>query len=206
MEKINKVKIGIRIFLWILVDIALILAILFIFNILGIIDIRNTVSNMKEKITNSSLEISPEFENFNILDSERLEKQLEMLKIKDEELKLKEKELTDYESELNQRTAKLEEEQKALAEKENEVNKKAINVEERSKTIERLSNRFQNMAPDDAVAIFLEMEDRDLIDIFRVVEEAALADERVSLVPVWISKLPPEKSAQIKRKMLNNIN
>ncbi|MBN2652344.1 MAG: hypothetical protein JXR63_08175 [Spirochaetales bacterium] len=206
MAKKGKVKMGLRILLWVLVDIALVLVMLFVFNIMGIVDIRKTVSGMKNRITNSDVEISSELQDFNILDSERLEQQLKVIKIRDEELALRETELNKLEIELNQRFAKIEEEQKALEEREIEIKKRENNVEERSKTIDRLATRFTSMVPDAAVAIFLEMDDRDLIDIFRVVEERALVEERASLVPVWLSSLPPERAAQIKRKMLSEVN
>jgi flagellar protein FlbB len=57
------------------------------------------------------------------------------------------------------------------------------------------------MRPDDAVAILVGYDDQLLIDTLRVTEELAQAAGEVSLVSVWLSRLPSDRAADIQRKM-----
>jgi flagellar motility protein MotE (MotC chaperone) len=205
MAKKGKVRFGLRISLWLLVDIALVLAALFIFNMMGIIDIRATVGGIKDKISGADTSISEDLEGFNLLDSERLQQQLKNIDIKNEEIDRREKTIATKEQELNQRVAKLEEKEKALIEREEQLKKEQQNVEDEYKKVQIAADRFNGMAPEAAVKVFLKLPDDFLIKVFRYSEENAAAQELTSFVPVWLSLMPPERVAGITRKMLNAV-
>ena len=57
------------------------------------------------------------------------------------------------------------------------------------------------MAPANAVAILLAMDDQDMIDTLRKVDEIAEQEGKSSMVSYWMSLMPPERVAQIQRKM-----
>ena len=58
-------------------------------------------------------------------------------------------------------------------------------------------------APADAVEILNAMEDQDVIDTLRKVEQLAQAAGKMSQVSNWLSLMPPERVATLQRKMTN---
>ncbi|MBQ5780817.1 MAG: flagellar protein FlbB, partial [Spirochaetaceae bacterium] len=59
------------------------------------------------------------------------------------------------------------------------------------------------MAPQNAVAILVAMDDQDVIDILRKTEEIATQTGTSSMVAYWLSLMPAERAAVIQRKMAN---
>ena len=57
------------------------------------------------------------------------------------------------------------------------------------------------MPPAKAVSILVAMDDQTVIDIFRAVEDRAKAAGTASLVSVWLSGMPADRSATLQRKM-----
>ena len=45
-------------------------------------------------------------------------------------------------------------------------------------------------------------DDQLLIDLLRITDELAADEGRLSLVPFWLAQLPPERAADIQRKMV----
>ena len=54
-----------------------------------------------------------------------------------------------------------------------------------------------------AVAILLEMDDQDVIDVLRRAEEDASANGETSMGSYWLSQMPAARAAEIQRKMAN---
>ncbi|WPR03346.1 flagellar protein FlbB, partial [Treponema pallidum subsp. pallidum] len=46
-------------------------------------------------------------------------------------------------------------------------------------------------------------DDQDVIEVFRMVDAAARQRGVNSLVPYWLSLMPPDRAAEIQRKMAN---
>ena len=63
------------------------------------------------------------------------------------------------------------------------------------------SRYLTSMRPAEAVRILEGYDDQLMIDTLRVTEEIARESGEVSLVSVWLSNLPPERAADIQRKM-----
>ncbi|UZV88442.1 flagellar protein FlbB, partial [Treponema pallidum] len=53
------------------------------------------------------------------------------------------------------------------------------------------------------VKILLKTDDQDVIEVFRMVDAAARQRGVNSLVPYWLSLMPPDRAAEIQRKMAN---
>ena len=131
---------------------------------------------------------------------------LEALKIKEEELVKQAETITSQAEELEQKVADLEKREKDLEERENSFNEKLKAFENRRDNLKQSAEYFNGMKPQDAVEILLEMDDTDIVDIFRITEEQAQAEDRVSLVSYWLSLMPEKRAADLTRKMTKKLN
>jgi flagellar protein FlbB len=136
-----------------------------------------------------------------LLERERLKKQLEAMELLEEEFAQRNDEIEEKEAELSQMVADLTEQEKALIERENSFNERIEAYDKRRRNLELSSDYLVGMPPDKAVKILLEMDDMDIIDIFRVTEERAEEAGEVSLVAYWLSLMPRERAAELNRKM-----
>jgi flagellar protein FlbB len=57
------------------------------------------------------------------------------------------------------------------------------------------------MPPASAVEIINRMNDQDAIDVLRKTEEIAQAEGTASIVSFWLSLMPPDRAAELQRKM-----
>jgi flagellar protein FlbB len=135
------------------------------------------------------------------LDSERLAARLEALNLHDLELEKYEQDLQSRQQEIEQMAKELEERQKSLDERENSFNASIKDAENKDKNVEQNARYLTGMPPQNAVEIIGNMDDQDVIDIFRKAEEIAQAEGSSSIVSYWISLLPPERAAILQRKM-----
>lgn len=135
------------------------------------------------------------------LDSERFAARLEALNLHDLELEKYEQDLQSRQQEIEQMAKELEERQKSLDERENSFNASIKDAENKDKNVEQNARYLTGMPPQNAVEIIGNMDDQDVIDIFRKAEEIAQAEGSSSIVSYWISLLPPERAATLQRKM-----
>ena len=125
----------------------------------------------------------------------------EALQLREEELDARELTIAEKEKEITQMIEDMEEQEKALAERENSFNERVEEYDKRRRNLEQSSEYLVNMEPKKAVAILLEMDDVDIIDIFRITEEQAAEEGEMSLVAYWLSEMPKERAAEINRKL-----
>ena len=137
------------------------------------------------------------------LDEDRLAKRLEALNVYAEELDKREQDIAAKEAENLQITQKLEEMRVALEEREKTFNNKVKKYDDRNVNIEQNAKNLNSMRPADAVEILNAMDDQDVIDTLRKVEEMAAAAGKNSQVSNWLSMMPPERVAALQRKMTN---
>jgi flagellar protein FlbB len=135
------------------------------------------------------------------LDAERLAVRLEALELQKIDLEKQEQDLQNQRGTLEQMAAELEERQKALDEQEQSYNALVQESETRERNIEQNARYLNGMPPAQAVAIIINMEDQDIIEVFRKLEEIALAEGTTSIVSYWMSLMPPERAAELQRKM-----
>ena len=135
------------------------------------------------------------------LNDERYAVLLEALELRDMELLRRETDIRNRQGEIEQMAQELEERQKALEEQEKSFNAQLGEADIRSRNVEQNARNLVGMAPDRAVGILRAMDDQDVIDVLRKTDEIAEAEGSTSIVPYWLSLLPPERSAEISRKM-----
>ena len=137
------------------------------------------------------------------LDNDRFLKRLESLDVRTEELNKRETEIAQAEA-LSQQTAQeLEDRRIAQEEREQSFNNIVSRYESRKTNVETNVANLNNMPPQNAVDILVAMDDQDIIDILRMADEVAQAQGGVSLASTWLMMMPPERAAQIQRKMLS---
>jgi len=192
---------GLRIFVLILLIVVLFFGGMIWFDYLGIINARERMAFFYSLINKErGLQIEDK-DNVFLLEQERFNKMKEALDIKEEELNRKEEELSMSNMEVQQRIDILSEKEKALAERENSFNVRTLLYENKIANLEQSSRYLTGMPPVKARDILLEMNDQEVIDILRVTERISQETGEASLVSFWLSLMPPERSASIKRKM-----
>jgi flagellar protein FlbB len=135
------------------------------------------------------------------LDAERLAVRLEALELRNMEMDTRQRELDSRYGEIEQMAQELEERQKALDERENSFNALTGEAENKSRNVEQNARYLTGMPPERAVGIITAMDDQDAIDVFRKTEEIAQAEGTTSIVSYWLSLMPPERAAELQRKM-----
>jgi flagellar protein FlbB len=135
------------------------------------------------------------------LDGERLSVRLEALDLRSSELDKRDETIVRREAEIEQKAQELEERQKALDEREKTFNVTVEQFENRRVNVEQNARYLTGMPPEKAVGIIAAMDDQDAIDVFRMTEEIARREGSASIVAYWLSLLPPQRSAELQRKM-----
>ena len=137
------------------------------------------------------------------LDNERLEKRLEELSLRSEELDKREQDIAALEAENTQIAQELEERRISQEEREKTFNNIQKMYDDRNVNIRKNAENLNGMAPANAVAILNEMDDQDIIDTLRMVDQIAAEEGKASMVSYWLSLMPAERVAELQRKMAN---
>jgi flagellar protein FlbB len=135
------------------------------------------------------------------LDAERLSIRLEALGLRERELNNQEQGIQTRYAEIEQMAQELEVRQKALDDRENSFNASIREAETKDRIVEQNARYLTGMPPVQAVGILAAMDDQDAIDVIRKTEEIAQAEETTSIVSFWLSLMPPERAAELQRKM-----
>lgn len=135
------------------------------------------------------------------LDSERLAKRLESLDLRSQELDNREETIQLKEAENLQISQELEDLRISQEEREKTFNNTLEKYDDKEVNIVQNARNLTGMPPERAVDILLAMDDQDIIDILRKVEEIAAEEGTSSLVAYWLSLMPSERVAQVQRKM-----
>ena len=189
----------------IIIIVILVLGGLLWFDWLGLINVgfvRKGVSKILKKdvqTTDVSTLNKPVTEN---IDENRLAKQREALEILIEEQDKRESDLSEREKQSEQIAAELMERERNLEEREKTFEQTVTRYDEKTSNISQIGEYLNGMRPEHAVSILNEMEIQNVIDVLRKVEETAKAEEKTSMVSYWLSLMPPDRAAEIKRKMI----
>jgi flagellar protein FlbB len=135
------------------------------------------------------------------LDAERLAVRLEAQELRSMELDQREADILTRQGEIEQMAGELEERQKALDERENSINAQREDAENKQKNVEQYARYLNGMPPERAVGIITAMNDQDAIDVLRMTETIAQTEGTTSIVAYWLSLMPPERAAELQRKM-----
>lgn len=172
------------------------------FDYLNLIDVRTLLSPLYGLINREGRNQPPigEDEYLN-LDAERLALRLEALELEELELNQRQQDLDTRRNELEQDAQALMEERKAFDEEQNSFNAAQEEAETKDRNVEQNARYLTGMQPERAVAILVAMDDQGIIDILRKTEEIAQAEGSSSMVAYWLSLLPPDRAAELQRKM-----
>ncbi|WKC75110.1 periplasmic-type flagellar collar protein FlbB [Borreliella yangtzensis] len=136
-----------------------------------------------------------------ILDETRLVKEREAIDIKNqqieklkEDLKLKEDSLNKLEFELKQKQKDLDLKQKVIDDIINKYNDEEANILQTAVYL-------MNMPPEDAVKRLEDLNPELAISYMRKIEELSKKEDRISIVPYWLSLMDAKKAAILIRKM-----
>jgi flagellar protein FlbB len=135
------------------------------------------------------------------IDAERFAVRLEALELRNRELERQEQDMQNRRGEIEQMAQELEERQKAQDERENSFNARVSDAETKDSSVETNARRLTGMPPERAVGILVAMDDQDIIDVFRKTDQIAEAEGTSSIVSYWLSLMPPERAAELNRKM-----
>ncbi len=137
------------------------------------------------------------------LDDDRLAKRLEALDIRSEELDKRETTITETETKNEEIAQELEDRKNSQDEREKTFNNTVKKYDDREVNIAQIATNLTSMQPKKAVDILIAMDDQDIIDVLRKVEEQAQAAKTASMVSYWLTLMPAERAAEIQRKMAN---
>ena len=195
----SSVGAGFRVVILLLLVAVLVLGALVWFDYLGIVDAKGLLAPVFTLIRGERAVVDAE--DPLLLEKERMAKQLEALAIRSEELSAWEQELEASQAEINQMIEQLQEREATIEDREKVFNQRMQAFENRRVNLQQNSDYLVGMPPENAVKILLQMEDQDVIDIFRMTEEQAQATGELSLVSYWLSLMPAERAALLQRKM-----
>jgi len=174
------------------------------FDYLGIIESRQVFSplysllNIKTRTGVSTLPGEP-----GDLDSDRLAKRLESVELRSQELTAREEQLDRKEGEILQMSQELEDRLVSVEERERTFSEIMRQTDDRTANVRKIAEYINGMPPKNAVENLIAMDDQDVIDILRMADIVAAEAGRGSSVAYWFSLMPPERAAEIQRKMAN---
>ncbi|SIQ05187.1 flagellar protein FlbB [Alkalispirochaeta americana] len=171
------------------------------FDYLGLIDARDSFAPVLRLVGREPREVFDDPDDVMLMDRLRLEAFHEALRLQAEELALQRDQLASYRQDLEKREQELVATEKELEEREVSLNERLRVYENRRAVLEQNSRYLTSMRPAEAVEILKGYDDQLMIETFRVTEELAAQAGQMSLVSVWLSSLPPERAADIQRKM-----
>ena len=176
------------------------------FDYLGVVHVKNlfaplyTLMHKTPQTSTTATQSKPLVAN---LDEDRLLKQREALDIYKEELEKREVDIEAVEKQNEQVSAELAEREKNQEEREKTFNSTVKKYDDKNINVEQIAKNLNGMRPEAAVDILKAMDDQTVIDVLRKVEELAAASGSASMGSYWLSLMPPERAAEIQRKMIN---
>lgn len=202
MPDYRRVGAGPRLLLYGLLLLALVAGGMVWFDYLDLINARNLINPVLELVG-----IRPDTpdagapEGAVLLDDARLAKREESIQMQRAELEAAQEELEARTAELDRREEEIQAREEELTERENSFNQRVAQFDDKRAAIEQNVRDLTSMAPNAAVEILQDYDDQLLIDTLRVTEELAQEAGEVSLVSVWLARLPADRVAAIQRKM-----
>ncbi len=175
------------------------------FDYLGVINAKSTFApiysmlgmQVQTSVTNDATDLTLVAN----LEDDRFAKRLESLEIRNQELTQREENVNLAEDQNLQIAAELEEMRVSLEQQQITFSNEVKRYDDRNLNIEQNARNLASMRPANAVAILNAMDDQDIIDTLRKVDEIAASEGAASQVSNWLSLMPPERAAELNRKM-----
>jgi len=172
------------------------------FDYIGLIDAKSVMAPVYKALGVKTRTRAPvPADSAALLEEERYAKRLESIMARSDELDARQADLDKKDAEIAQKAQELDDRGKAIDDQENSFNDKVKQYDNRKANIDQNAQYLIGMPPAKAVDILKAMDDQSVIDIFHAVEEKAKAAGQASMVSVWLSSMPPDRSATLQRKM-----
>lgn len=173
------------------------------FDFLGLFDVTGFFAPALRWVGLQPREEAVDADNPLLLEDSRISKREEAVALFEDELLQRELALDDRETELQLIADQLEEREAELVDRENSLNERLRQVEDERAALVKLSGYLTSMPPEDAIAQLVEYrDDLDLLlDILLVTDDLADASGQPSLVPFWVSNMPPDLGAAVGRRL-----
>ncbi|HET6451175.1 MAG TPA: flagellar protein FlbB, partial [Spirochaetia bacterium] len=201
MAEYSEARPGVRAFILLLLIIVLALGGVIWFDYLGVIDARSVISPVYRVLGLGTRATVANADDPSLLDKERLSKQQDALVIRQQELDSRQAALDAREKQLNQLGQDLNDRQAAIDAQQKALNDAQKAIEDRRVNLDQNATYLTSMTPQKAVDILGKQDDQYVIDTFRTVEAQAKKSGTDSLVPIWLSLMPPDRAATLQRKM-----
>ena len=201
MAEFSEVRPGVRIVILFLLLIVLSLGGVIWFDYLGLVDAKTMIGPAYRLFGFQKRSSVASADDPNLLDRERLAKEQDALTLRRQELDARESALSKKEKQLNQLGTDLNDKDAALAAREKAFNERVKAFENRRVNLVQNAKYLVGMPPVSARDILGKMEDQDVIDIFRIVEDEARKAGEESTVAYWLSLMPADRAATLQRKM-----
>lgn len=190
-----------KILFLLLLILVIILAGIYWFDHLGIFDYRE-LTRPVEKYLPAFLKRGERVEESPLLlEREFTEKRAQVLDAREQELGQRRQELDARARELRELDARLQEEAQRLQEMEKVLSQKQTAYDNYTDNVRKQAEYLASMRPEDAVERLSRLNDLLIIDILREVDRIAEETGGLSMVPVYLSLMEPEKAASVQRKM-----
>jgi len=195
MAKGRKESSSVSIVLLLLLLIVVIVATIYWFNFIGLLNIQRSLFKAYQKIP--GLKVAKEIQDPLLLDKEYLDKYKLSLDNRNLTLDNKQKEQEKKELEIANKENELKKKEDALAQKEENINALLNQYDNIKENIRSQAQDFINMPPESAVSILNNMDIYIVVDILRTINEIAAESGESSIVPYYLSLMPPDRAAQI---------
>ncbi len=201
MAEFAEVRPGVRILILILLLAVLGLGGVIWFDYLGLVDAKAALAPVYQLFGAQRRSVVSNPDDPNLLDRERLARQAESLSLQQEEAATRQAVLDRRENELAQLSQDLADRESAVDSREKAFNERVKAFENRRVNLVQNAKYLVGMPPTNARDILVKMEDQDVIDIFRIVEDEARKAGEESTVAYWLSLMPADRAATLQRKM-----
>lgn len=189
---------GMRLLVWIMLNLFLIAAILFVLDYFQIW----SVTSFYNEWSKPDPEVALKMEDPNLIEKDEIKKQKLSLIAREEILKTKENALKELIKQHEEFKTVMKQKSEQLQEREEKLKNDEAKKNDRVKNIEYLANVISNMPPDASVERLEAIAAEDpllVIEIFEKIDERAAALGQGSLVPLYVSKMNVEKVQEFMR-------
>jgi flagellar protein FlbB len=201
VAEFSVVRPGVRIFIFFLLLVVLTVGGVIWFDYLGLVDAKGALSPVYRLLGFQRRGPVASADDPNLLDRERLAKQADSLTLRAQEQDTRETVLAMKEKELGQLAEDLKDRESAIEAREKAFNEQVKAFENRRVNLVQNAKYLVSMPPANAKDILLKMDDQDIIDVLRVVEDEAKKAGEDSVVAYWLSIMPADRAATLQRKM-----
>ncbi len=190
---------GIRIFIWIIVNLFLFIGILMMLQYFEIWNYKSYFNEVTKDYYDEQEKVSGRKEEPFLLKQEGLKKREQSLEKKMEIFEARKLALKILQDRQNAFMLQVKVKMDEIHQREERLKRLEEEKNNREKNLKDVAEKLVNMPPNAVVARLEELDPLDVIDLFRILDKNALEAGQDSLVPIYLSRMDVKKSAEILR-------